>query len=156
MVHENAHQWWGDSVTVQSWADICLNECFASYAQWLWDEAKEGVNLDDQYRQGVARASNQFWSGKLYDMGAGNEFTSVYDKGPMALHALRREIGEKAFNRVLREWPAKHRDGNASWPEFEQFVQRIAGKDLSGFFGAWFHSDSEPDDEYLYPGSLRK
>jgi aminopeptidase N len=156
VVHENAHQWYGDSVTVQSWADICLNECFASYAQWLWDEAKEGVNLDDQYRQEVARATDRFWSGKLYDMGAGNEFTSVYDKGPMALHALRREIGEKAFNRVLREWPAKHRDGNASWPEFEQFVQGIAGKDLSGFFVAWFHSDTEPEDEYLYPGSLRK
>jgi aminopeptidase N len=89
-------------------------------------------------------------------MGAGNEFTSVYDKGPMALHALRREIGEKAFNRVLREWPAKHRDGNASWPEFEQFVQDVAEKDLSGFFVAWFHSDTQPDDEYLYPGSLRK
>ena len=49
-------------------------------------------------------------------MGAGNEFTSVYDKGPMALHALRREIGDPAFNRVLKEWPAKYRDGNASWP----------------------------------------
>jgi len=143
-------------VTVQSWSDICLNECFASYAQWLWDEAKEGVNLDEQYRQEAARANNRLWGGKLYDMGAGNEFTSVYDKGPMALHALRREIGDRAFNRVLREWPAMHRDGNASWPEFEQFVQKVAGKDLSGFFGAWFHADTEPDEKYLYPGSLAK
>ncbi|MGH3759750.1 M1 family metallopeptidase [Actinophytocola sp.] len=154
VVHENAHQWFGNTVTVQSWADICLNECFASYAQWLWDEAKEGVNLDDQYRQEVSRASNRFWSGKLYDMGAGNEFTAVYDKGPMALHALRREIGDRAFDRVLKEWPTKHRDGNASWPEFEQFVQDVAGKDLSGFFAAWFHTDSEPEERYLYPGSL--
>lgn len=156
VVHENAHQWWGDSVSVQSWSDICLNECFASYAEWLWDEEKEGVNLDDQYRKYVARATDEFWSGKLYDMGAGNEFTSVYDKGPMALHALRREIGDDKFNRVLREWPAKHRNGNASWPEFEQFVQDIAGKDLNGFFLAWFHADTQPDDQYLYPGSLRK
>lgn len=63
----------------------------------------------------------------------------------MALHALRREIGNEAFNRILREWPAKHRDGNASWPEFEQFAQNIAGKDLGGFYAAWFHSDSQPD-----------
>jgi aminopeptidase N len=62
VVHENAHMWWGNSVTVQSWADICLNECFASYAQWLWDEAKEGVNLDEQYRQGVARATCTTWA----------------------------------------------------------------------------------------------
>ena len=156
VVHENAHQWYGDSVSVQSWSDICLNECFASYAQWLWDEEKEGANLDDQYRRTVGGAPSEFWGGKLYDMGAGNEFTSVYDKGPVALHALRREIGDPAFNRVLKEWPAKHRDGNASWPEFEKFVQGIAKKDLSGFFVAWFHSDQQPSDEYLYPGSLRK
>jgi len=156
VVHENAHQWYGDSVSVQSWSDICLNECFASYAQWLWDEAKEDVNLDDQYRSAVSDASPKFWSGKLYDMGAGNEFTSVYDKGPMALHALRREIGDAAFNRVLKEWPAKHRDGNASWPDFEKFVSDLSGKDLKGFFGAWFHSDKKPADQYLYPGSLRK
>jgi aminopeptidase N len=156
VVHENAHQWYGDSVTVQSWSDICLNECFASYAQWLWDEAKEGVNLDDQYRREVARATDEFWGGKLYDMGAGEEFTSVYDKGPMALHALRRQIGDDAFGRVLKEWPDKHRDGNASWPEFEKFVTDIAKKDLGDFFTAWFHSAEQPADEFLYPGKLRK
>lgn len=156
VVHENAHQWFGNSVTVQSWADICLNECFASYAQWLWDEAKEGKDLDAEYRTEVARASNRFWNGKLYDMGVGNEFTAVYTKGTVALHALRREIGDDTFDRVLREWPAKHKDGNASWPEFEAFVQEVADRDLRGFFEAWFHDDKQPADEYLYPGNLRK
>lgn len=154
VVHENAHQWYGDSVSVDQWKDICLNECFASYASWLWDEAKNGVNLDDEYRTQIARATDRFWSGKLYDMGAGNEFTAVYEKGPLALHALRRLIGEDAFNRVLKEWPAKHKDGNASWPEFEKLTQDIAGKDLSGFFKAWFRDDTEPSDEYLHPGPL--
>lgn len=156
VVHENAHQWYGNSVTVDQWKDICLNECFASYAQWLWDEAKNGVNLDEQYRTEVARSTDQFWSGKLYDMGAGNEFTSVYDKGPLALHALRREIGDEAFDKVLKDWPAKHRDGNASWPEFEKMVSETAGKDLTAFFEAWFRSDKQPADEFLYPGPLRK
>jgi aminopeptidase N len=156
VVHENAHQWYGNSVTVDEWKDICLNECFASYAQWLWDEAKNGVNLDEQYRTEVARSTDQFWSGKLYDMGAGNEFTSVYDKGPLALHALRREIGDEAFNKVLKEWPAKYRDGNASWPDFEKMVTETSGKDLTAFFEAWFRSDTQPSDEFLYPGPLRK
>jgi aminopeptidase N len=155
VVHENAHQWYGDSVSVDQWKDICLNECFASYASWLWDEAKNGVNLDDEYRTQVARSGDRLWSGKLYDMGPGNEFTAVYEKGPLALHALRRLIGEDAFNRVLKEWPAEHKDGNASWPEFEKFTQEIAGQDLSGFFKAWFHDDTQPADEYLYPGPLR-
>lgn len=156
VVHENAHQWYGNSVSVAEWKDICLNECFASYASWLWDEAKNGVNLDDQYRTEVARSTDRLWSGKLYDMGAGNEFTAVYEKGPLALHALRRLIGDDAFNRVLKEWPTEHRDSNASWPEFEKFTQEIAGKDLTGFFKDWFHDDTLPSEEYLYPGPLRK
>jgi len=156
VVHENAHMWYGNSVSVSEWKDICLNECFASYAQWLWDEAKNDVNLDDLYRTEVARSTDRLWSGKLYDMGAGNEFTAVYEKGPLALHALRRLIGDDAFNRVLKEWSTKHRDGNASWPDFEQFTEEISGKDLSGFFEAYFHGDTQPADEYLYPGPLRK
>jgi aminopeptidase N len=156
VVHENAHQWFGDSVSVTSWADICLNECFASYAQWLWDEEKTNKNLDTEYRTEVARATDRFWNRKLYDMGAGSEFTAVYDKGPVALHALRRQIGDDAFTRVLKEWPEKHKDGNASWPDFEQFVTEIANQDLHAFFDAWFHSDKKPADNYLFPGNLRR
>ncbi|HET9139666.1 M1 family metallopeptidase [Actinophytocola sp.] len=156
VVHEQAHQWFGDSVTVKNWADICLNECFASYAQWLWEEAKERKNLDSEYRSQVTLAGDKFWNRKLYDMGAGNEFTAVYDKGILALHALRKQVGEDAFGRVLKEWPAQHRDGNASWTEFEQFVQQIAGQDLRGFFDAWFHTAGKPADQYLYPGNLRR
>ncbi|GAB1514867.1 M1 family metallopeptidase [Actinophytocola sp. KF-1] len=156
VVHENAHQWYGNSVTVDEWKDICLNECFASYAQWLWDEAKNGVDLDDQYRTEVARSTDRLWTGKLYDMGAGNEFTAVYEKGPLALHALRREIGDEAFDKVLKEWPTKHRDDNASWPDFEKLVTKTSGKDLTAFFEAWFRGDTQPADEFLYPGPLHK
>jgi aminopeptidase N len=157
VVHENAHQWFGDSVSVDTWSDICLNECFATYAQWLWEEAKNRQDLDQRYRSGIDRVKNRdaFWSNKLHGMGTGNEFNGVYDKGVLAIHALRRQIGEDAFNRVLREWPATHKDGNASWPQFEDFVQKIAGHDLRAFYDAWFHGDKIPADEYLYPGSLR-
>ncbi len=142
-------------MTVDEWADICLNECFASYAQWLWDEAKNNADLDELYKTSVARTTDGFWARKLYDMGAGNEFDAVYDKGQLALHALRRQIGEEAFDRVLLEWPAEHRDANANWPEFEEFVSEIADQDLTDFYEAWFHGEEQPADEYLYPGSLR-
>jgi aminopeptidase N len=158
VVHENAHQWFGDSVSIDTWADICLNECFASYAQWLWTEAKDHQNLDQRYRDTLnkMRDRTDFWANKLYGMGAHNEFRGVYTKGPMALHALRRLIGEDAFNRMLKEWPAAHKDGNATWAQFEEFVQKTAGgQDLKGFFDAWFHADKIPADQYLYPGSLR-
>lgn len=156
VVHENAHQWFGDSVSLENWADICLNECFASYAQWLWDEAKEGVDLDDRYRAQVERARDSFWGRKLYDMGRGNEFKGVYDKGQLALHALRHRIGDDVFDRALKEWTSAHRGGNASWPEFEAHVEQVSGQDLDAFFDAWFRGDEVPDDEHLYPGSLRR
>jgi aminopeptidase N len=156
VVHENTHQWFGDSVSVASWSDICLNECFASYAQWLWDEAKDHKDLDAQFRTQVARTTDRFWHRKLYDMGAGNEFTAVYDKGALAMHALRRKIGDPAFDQVLHGWAAKHKDGNASWPDFEQYVQEVAKQDLRGFFDAWFRGDQKPGDDLLYPGSLRR
>ncbi|CRK61155.1 putative metallopeptidase [Alloactinosynnema sp. L-07] len=157
VVHELAHQWFGDTVSVKTWADICLNECFASYAQWLWAEAKEGVNLDERYRTEVARNQDRsrFWNRKLYDMGAGNEFTAVYDKGQLALHALRRQIGEDAFGKVLKDWIAAHKDGNASWPDFEDLATNVSGQNLRPFFDAWFRDAKQPADEFLYPGTLR-
>ncbi|QFZ16359.1 M1 family metallopeptidase [Saccharothrix syringae] len=158
VVHENAHQWFGDSVSLESWADICLNECFASYAQWLWDEAKEGGDLDARYLGELERVGDRdsYWGRRLYDMGRGNEFRGVYDKGQLALHALRRQIGDEDFDEVLKGWIAGHRGGNASWPEFEAHVERVSGQDLDGFFAAWFRGDGVPADEYLYPGSLRR
>jgi aminopeptidase N len=157
VVHELAHQWYGDSVSVESWADICLNECFASYATWLWDEA-QGVDIDEQYRLTVARsgARDRFWNRKLYDMGAGNEFTAVYDKGPLALHALRKKIGDPLFFEILKQWPTAHRDGNASWGQFEDLVVDKAGEDVRPFLENWFRDAAKPDQENLYPGPLAR
>ncbi|SHE75092.1 M1 family metallopeptidase [Streptoalloteichus hindustanus] len=157
VVHENAHQWFGDSVSLDRWRDICLNECFASYATWLWSEAKEGVNLDQLYRDTVAkyRDKPEWWGRALYDMGRGNEFTAVYSKGKLALHALRRQIGDWAFDAVLKGWTNQHRYGNATWPEFERYVERISGQRLDGFFQAWFRGTSIPTDQYLWPRTLR-
>lgn len=166
IVHENTHEWYGDSVSVRQWRDICLNECFASYLQWMWEEAKEGEDLDQKYRDHVKEKwdDQEYWGHLLTDMCDGKDECSegdvmngqgVYDKGQLALHALRRFIGETVFGEVLRGWPARHKFGNASWPEFEQYVRQMsAKKDLDGFFLAWFHSGERPAEEYLYPGSL--
>jgi aminopeptidase N len=153
IVHENTHQWFGDAVSVAHWKDICLNECFAAYAEDLWAEAKQGANLDALYRSRLATTD---WSGKLYDMGAGNEFSAVYTKGKLAMHALRRQLGDATFFRVLRGWVSAHRGGNASWPQFERYASNVSGQDLGGFFQAWFHSSTQPPPEYLYPGGLAR
>ena len=88
-------------------------------------------------------------------MGAGHEFQGVYDKGILALHALRRKIGEDAFNKVLSGWPTQYQGGNATWSDFTLFVANITHQDLNAFFDAWFLGTTIPADAELYPGSLR-
>ncbi|SDL15939.1 Peptidase family M1 [Lentzea albidocapillata subsp. violacea] len=157
VVHENAHQWFGDSVSIENWADICLNECLASYAQWLWLE-KEGTDLDQRYRDNVEQRRDRaaFWAPKLYDMGKGNEFRGVYDKGLMGMHALRKQVGDDVFFKALQTWLVKHRDGNASWPEFEEHFKAASGQPLDGFFAAWFRESGIPEDQYLLPVGVRR
>jgi len=156
LVHETAHQWFGDSVSLENWSDICLNECFASYAQWLWAE-REGQNLDDRYRAAIeiTHDSKDFWAQKLVDMGPGQEFQGVYNKGILALHALRRKIGDTAFDKILHTWTAGHRHANGTWPEFETLVTQTAGQDLREFLDSWYRADKLPADPDLFPGPLR-
>ncbi len=156
LVHETAHQWFGDSVSLDNWSDICLNECFASYAQWLWAE-REGQNLDDRYRAAIeiTRGSTDFWAQKLVDMGSGHEFQGVYNKGILALHALRRKVGDAAFDKVLHTWTAGHRHANGTWREFETLVTQAAGQDLREFLDSWYRGDKLPAEADLLPGSLR-
>ncbi|MBF6233583.1 M1 family metallopeptidase [Nocardia farcinica] len=157
VVHEIAHQWWGDSVSVRSWSDICLNECFASYtADYLWPERMDGVDVDARYRETVAEFHDtpRFWEIPLENPGAGREFTSVYYRGPLFLHALRRQLGDEVFFPALREFLATHAYGNASVPELRTFLQSKSATDLTGFFTAWLNDTAPPPAEYLYPGTL--
>lgn len=157
VVHEIAHQWWGNWVTLRTWSDICLHECFASYtADYLWPERTEGIDVDAQYRATLAkwRNSAKFWDVPLQNPGAGREFASVYHRGPLFLHALRAMIGDQVFFAALPEFLARHAYGNASMPEFRAFVQSKTPTDLTGFFAAWLDRTTPPASEYLYPADL--
>lgn len=155
VVHEQAHQWYGVSAAVRRPEDDCLAECFAAYATWLWDEARDGVDLDARYREQVnaKKGDADFWN-ELYRPGEAPGINE-YDKGPLALHALRRQIGDRAFYRLIKRWPREHRGDYVGWPRFETFAEKIAGPDLTGFFQAWFRGSTVPVDEYLWPGTLK-
>ena len=156
VVHELAHQWYGDKVTVERWSDICLNECFASYASWLWKEKVDGSSLDPYWKQQMATVVDDvnFWRSPLVDMGAGEEFTRVYDRGPLALHALRKEMGEDAFFAMLKGWPADFGGKNATFDDFETYASTFAGTDLGPFIDGWFRGTTVPAQEFRYPGGL--
>lgn len=158
IVHEQGHQWWGDSMSVKTWRDVCMNECFASYGSWLWSQDKDNVNLDTEYSSQMASYadSDRFWSNPLWDMGAGNEFTNSYTRGPLFLQALRRYIGNAAFFTVLRTYTQKHKFGNTSMQDFEAYVGKVAKKDVTSFFQAWVYGRTKPADKYIWFGPLKK
>ncbi|MCM6772515.1 M1 family metallopeptidase [Nocardia sp. CDC159] len=156
VVHEQGHQWWGNAVSIKQWKDICINECFASYtADFLWPEKAGNQNPDQIYRNALAAADRaNVWRTPLYDPGRGNEFTVVYTRGPLFLHALRRYVGDNVFYPALKDFLAKYKYANASIPDFREFVQSRTTKNLTGFFNAWLNGRQRPADEYLFPGSL--
>ncbi|MGS2808480.1 M1 family metallopeptidase [Nocardia sp. MW-W600-9] len=159
VVHELAHQWWGDTMSVRQWSDICLNECFASYtADYLWPERIDHADVDTKYREKIAkyRDEPEFWEVALASPGAGNEFTSVYYRGPLFLHAVRKLLGEDVFFTAIHDFVNAHRDGNASMPEFREFLQSRTSLPLGDFLAEWLDATTPPREAFLYPGTLRR
>jgi aminopeptidase N len=146
IAHELAHQWFGDSVSVQTWPNIWLNEGFATFAQYVWDEHKGRRTAHDSFLADYSRpADSPFWTIKVADPQRDTMFASaVYRRGGMTLQALREKIGDDAFFRILRNWTAEHAHGNATTEQFIDLAQRISGQDLTAFFQTWLYSTTKP------------
>jgi aminopeptidase N len=147
VVHELAHQWFGDDVAVHQWRDIWLNEGFATFMEWRWSEqhgGRSGERILDDYFQNVGPESD-FWSLTLADPGPAKVFDSaVYGRGAMTLQALRNRVGDQDFWRILRSWIREQGGGNGSTEEFEELATRVSGEDLGSFFTAWLRTPSKP------------
>jgi aminopeptidase N len=147
VVHENAHQWFGDSVSVHSWRDIWLNEGFATYAEWLWDEQHGGPSAQEWAEKTYAQypANDKFWQVKPGDPGAADPFhDAVYDRGALAVHALRKAVGDKAFFKILKTWTAARGGRDASIAQFIAHAERVSGKQLDGVFTTWLYTPGRP------------
>ncbi|MEW2259538.1 M1 family metallopeptidase [Streptomyces sp. NPDC047869] len=147
LVHENAHQWFGDSVSLTAWKDIWLNEGFATYAEWLYAEQHGGDSAQKAFDDLYARpASNRLWSFPPGDPGSGENIfdTPVYARGAMTLHELRRAVGDRDFFRILRAWAAGHRTGHGTTAQFTGLAERVSGKNLDGLFHTWLYERGKP------------
>jgi aminopeptidase N len=142
VAHELAHQWFGDSVSIRSWADLWLNEGFASYAEWLWQEHDGVESAQSTFEREYAATD---WSKPALDPGRAAIFSrAVYKRGALAVHALRRAVGDETFFRLLKTWTAEKRNGNASTAELIAHAERISGKPLGSFFDAWLAGSTAP------------
>jgi len=146
IAHELAHQWWGDSVSPESWPNIWLNEGFASYSEALWSEHLGGATNYHSYMAGLYSSS---FSGPLYD--PNYLFSStVYDKGAWVLHMLRGVMGDTAFFQGLRDWYTGHKDGTGNTQQFQATVEALYGASLDYFFQPWVYNANRPRYEYGY------
>jgi aminopeptidase N len=147
VVHELAHQWFGNSLTIADWRHIWLNEGFATYAEWLWSEASGGRAAAAHAREWHAQVAAKPADLVLADPGPARMFDErVYKRGALALHALRGRIGDGRFFALLRDWTARHRHATVTTAQFVELAGQHAGADLTAFFTAWLHHPTLPDE----------
>lgn len=144
MVHEVAHQWFGNHVTLADWSEIWLNEGFATYAEYLWLEheygsfvagnlfTEAGYRQVSEMRPPIPPPANQLFH------------ASGYLRGAWTLHALRLRVGDEAFFEILRTYFARFGGGHASTEDFIAVAEAGSGDELGAFFRAWLYEPAPP------------
>lgn len=145
--HELAHEWFGDSVSVKAWKHIWLNEGFATFISWLWQEHTGGGSTY-QTAKGVYRSigpRSSFWKQSIADPGRNTMFSfAVYYRGAMTLASLRHKIGDEKFFTLMRTWATQHRYGSVTTRMFTDLASKISGQNLDSFFKTWLWDQTKP------------
>lgn len=156
VVHEFAHQWFGDLISPKSWADIWLNEGFATYMEALWNGDRNGykeykqeiINLADFYKftnPGWA-ISNPEWVNNPPDKEKLFNVSVTYYKGACILHQLRYVLGDSLFFKVIKSYATdtNFKYKNASIKDFSEKLNSVTGKNYDWFFNAWIYQPNHP------------
>ncbi|MBW7867057.1 MAG: hypothetical protein H3C31_01895 [Brumimicrobium sp.] len=153
IAHELFHHWFGDLVTAESWSNLPLNESFANYSQYLWDEHRYGVDEADYNAEieanGYYASAQQVgyhdmvWFG--YDSREEMFDGHSYNKGGRILHMLRTYVGDEAFFASLKDYLETNKFGAAEMDNLRLSFEKITGEDLNWFFNQWFFASYHPE-----------
>ena len=146
IVHELAHQWYGDQVTPSDWRDVWMNEGMAMYLQLLWQAEQQGTPIDvflRDYRGFEADQRAAAGPPGDYDptrFGEGN----IYYGPALMWHELRGMLGDEAFFSIVRGWPQSQDNTSTDRATFLAYVEEQSGEELDGFFDAWLLGATTP------------
>jgi aminopeptidase N len=155
VAHEIAHQWFGDSVTQSTWADLWLSEGFATYFAGLFIEKHDG---DDAFRDYLRNAAQEYFTyEKQRNEPIHDTSTPIlmrllnpnnYEKGAWVLHMLRKRLGDDAFFKGIRNFYHAHRESNATTEDLRTALEKSSGMNLRGFFARWIYGSGHPVYEW--------
>ena len=148
VVHELAHQWYGDSLAVAQWQHIWLNEGFATYAEWLWNEGMRGTPAQEifDFYYSVIPDDDPFWQVVIGDPGPDMLFDiAIYYRGAMTLQQLRVAVGDDDFFKILERWAQKREGDNVTTDEFIALAEKISGQELDELFETWLFTPGKPE-----------
>ena len=165
IAHELFHQWFGDLVTAESWSNLTLNEAFANYSEYLWNEKRYGQDQADLKL--VVEKEGYFAEAEMdpkklirFNYADAEDLFDAhsYNKGGLVLHMLRRQLGDAAFFKGLNLYLTQHAFQAVEAHDLRLAMEQISGQDLNGFFNQWFfakgHPELEVEVDYSQPENL--
>lgn len=152
IAHELFHHWFGDLVTCESWSNLPLNESFANYSQYLWDEHRYGLDQADYYAD--VEADGYYQSAQMqgyhdliwFDFDDKEQMFDghSYNKGGRILHMLRNYLGDDAFFAGMNNYLEKNKFKPAEFHQLRLAFEEVSGEDLNWFFNQWFLGSAHP------------
>lgn len=150
IAHELFHQWFGDLVTTESWSHLTVNESFANYSEYLWDEYKYGKDFADAHNyedmQGyLLSGSDKKDLVRVHYTDKEEVFDAVsYNKGGRILHMLRNYVGDAAFFKSLNNYLTTNKYKNGEAGQLRLSFEEVTGKDMNWFWNQWYYGSGHP------------
>lgn len=152
IAHELFHQWFGDLASCESWSNLTLNESFATYGEYLWEEFEYGRDAADDHhagsRFGYFAQSNQKQVDLVrFDYAEREDMFDAfsYNKGGQILHMLRKYVGDDAFFASLKVYLEKNKFKTAEAHDLRLAFEEVTGEDLNWFFNQWYYAKGHPE-----------
>lgn len=162
IAHEIAHQWFGDSVTESTWADLWLSEGFATYFAGLFLQRHESEEAFQRYMKDNAATAFAYERANrtpIFDRDTEDLMKLLngnnYQKGAWVLHMLRSRLGDEAFFRGIRSYYQAHAGATASTEDLRAALEKSSGQELRDFFQRWVYDSGHPQYELSWNFALK-